>query len=123
MIEADEREVMNASMKVRTLKENHLFARAYRKGRCFSAKTVAVYVLKNRDPDTTLLGITVSKNRGNAVKRNRAKRVIREAYRTFHPYIKKGNVIVIVARQPCVGASVPEVTSELESLLEQAALL
>ena len=111
------------SEKVRILKENHLFARAYRKGRCFSAKTVAIYILKNRDPEHTLYGITVSKNRGKAVQRNRAKRIIREAYRTFRPFIKKGHIIVIVARQPCVGAHLSVVTAELEDLLEQAALL
>ncbi len=105
-----------------TLKENHLFSRAYRKGRCFSGKYIAVYVLKNRE-NTKKLGITVSKSRGNAVKRNRVKRIIREAYRVFHPFIKEGNIIVIVARQPCVDAHVSVVVSELEALLSKAALL
>ena len=107
-----------------TLKENHLFSRAYRKGRCFSGKYVALYVLKNmRERDTNKLGITVSKSRGNAVKRNRTKRIIREAYRVFHPFVKEGHIIVIVARQPCVDAHVSVVTSELEALLSKAALL
>ena len=107
-----------------TLKENHLFSSAYRKGRCFSGKYVALYVLKNmRERDTNKLGITVSKSRGNAVKRNRTKRIIREAYRVFHPFVKEGHIIVIVARQPCVDAHVSVVTSELEALLSKAALL
>ena len=114
---------MNSSAKVSTLKENHLFAKSYRKGRCFSGRNIAVYILNNREKTKNLVGITVSKSRGNAVKRNRTKRVIREAYRTFHPFIKEGFIIVIVARQPCVEASVPEVTAELEALLVKAALL
>ncbi len=114
---------MNKTRKVISLKENHLFAKAYRKGRCFSGKYIAVYVLKNYDKNQTKLGITVSKSRGNAVKRNRTKRVIREAYRVFHPFIKEGFIIVIVARQPCVTAPVSVVTSELEGLLSKAALL
>ena len=114
---------MNNSGKVTTLKENHLFARAYRKGRCFSAKTVAVYVLNNRDKESTLVGITVSKSRGKAVKRNRAKRIIRESYRALHPFVKKGFIIVIVARQPCIDARLPDVMSELEHILDKAALL
>ena len=105
-----------------TLKENHLFSRAYRKGRCFSGKYIAVYVLKNRE-NNKKLGITVSKSRGNAVKRNRTKRIIREAYRVFHPFVKEGHIIVIVARQPCVDAHVSVVVSELEALLSKAALL
>ena len=114
---------MNKTRRVQSLKENHLFSRAYRKGRCFSGKYIALYTLKNQIKTENKLGITVSKNRGNAVKRNRAKRVIREAYRVFHPFIKEGNIIVIVAKQPCVDAHVSVVTSELEYLLEKAALL
>ncbi|MBO5870547.1 MAG: ribonuclease P protein component [Clostridia bacterium] len=115
---------MEKTRRIQTLKENHLFSRAYRKGRCFSGKYVALYVLNNnRDKDLNKLGITVSKNRGNAVKRNRAKRIIREAYRVFHPFIKEGHIIVIVARQPCVEAHVSVVVSELEVLLSNAALL
>ena len=114
---------MNKPKRIQTLKENHLFARAYRRGRCFSGRYIALYILKNTDRNSKKFGITVSKNRGNAVKRNRCKRIIREAYRVFHPFIKDGFVIVIVARQPCVEAHVSVVTSELESLLEKAALL
>ncbi len=114
---------MNKTRRIYALKENHLFTRAYRKGRCFSGKYIALYVLNSSDKTKNKLGITVSKNRGNAVKRNRCKRIIREAYRVFHPFIKAGHNFVIVARQPCVGAHVSVVTSELNQLLEKAALL
>lgn len=113
---------MNNS-RILSLKENHLFSRAYRKGRCFSGKYIALYVLKNQNKSQIKLGITVSKNRGNAVKRNRCKRIIRESYRPFHPFVKEGHIIVIVARQPCVGAHVSVVTNELEYLLSKAALV
>ncbi len=112
------------SNRILPLKENHLFSRAYRKGRCFSGKYLSVYVLKNHDREADpLLGITVSKSRGNAVKRNRTKRIIREAYRTFCTDIKAGSIIVIVARQPCVDAHLSVVTSELMYLLEKATLI
>ncbi len=114
---------MNKTKRIISLKENHLFARSYRKGRCFSGKYIALYILKNYEKDQKKLGITVSKSRGNAVKRNRIKRIIREAYRVFHPFVKEGYIIVIVARQPCVDAHLSVVTSELEGLLEKAALL
>lgn len=115
---------MEKTRRIQTLKENHLFSRSYRKGRCFSGKYIALYVLKNtREKDINKVGITVSKSRGNAVKRNRTKRIIREAYRVFHPFIKEGHIIVIVARQPCVEAHVSVVVSELEVLLSKASLL
>ena len=114
---------MNKTRRIISLKENHLFAKSYKKGRCFSGKYIALYVLKNYEKNQNKLGITVSKSRGNAVQRNRTKRVIREAYRVFHPFIKEGFIFVIVAKQPCVTAPVSVVTSELEYLLEKAALL
>ena len=115
---------MKKTRRIQTLKENHLFTRSYRKGRCFSGKYVAIYVMKNnREKDINRVGITVSKSRGNAVKRNRTKRIIREAYRVFHGFIKEGHIIVIVARQPCVDAHVSVIVSELEVLLSKAALL
>ena len=114
---------MYKTKRILKLKENHLFSRAYRKGRCFSGKYIALYVLKNQNKTEKKLGITVSKNRGNAVKRNRCKRIIRESYRVFHPFVRDGVIIVIVARQPCVDAHVSVVTSELEVLLEKAALI
>ena len=114
---------MNKPRRIQTLKENHLFARAYRKGRCFSGKYIALYILKNKEKDKIKFGITVSKNRGNAVKRNRVKRVIRESFRVFYPFVKEGHIIVVVARQPCVEAPVSVVTTEFEALLEKAALL
>ncbi len=114
---------MNRPHGIKMLKENHLFAKAYRKGRCFSGVYLSVYALKNYDKEENLLGITVSKSRGNAVKRNHAKRLIREAYRAFHPFIKEGNIIVIVAKQNLIGASLSVITSEMEELLVKAALL
>ena len=63
------------------LKGAHLFSRAYRKGKVYGGPNLAVYVLPGREASVTPLGITVSKKRGNAVRRNRVKRWIREAYR------------------------------------------
>ncbi len=114
---------MNKSNKVQTLKENHLFSKLYSRGKSVSSKTLAVYSMKNFAANGTRVGITVSKNRGNAVVRNRTKRKIREAYRAMHPFVKENFLIVIVARQACVTASVADITEDLYKLLNKAALL
>ena len=44
------------------------------------------------------IGLTASRKIGNAVTRNRARRVIREAYRALYPEIAPGYDIVFVAR-------------------------
>ena len=112
------------SKKLISLKQNHLFGLAYKKGKSFSCKTVAVYILKNRRAEAkTMLGITVSKKRGKAVERNRAKRIIREAFRTLYPQVKDGYIIVVVARTGCMDSTSAVVRSQLEEILEGAALL
>ncbi len=86
------------------LTQNHLFSRAYSRGKCETTKLVAVYLLKNykKTPDgappRTTLGITVNRKLGKACKRNRVKRIIREAYRENYRFIKDGYIIVIAAR-------------------------
>ena len=84
--------------------ENHLFSKAYRKGKSAGGRFVAVYALKNyrRTPDgkpsPNRMGITVNKKLGKAVKRSRAKRLIRAAYRSLLPEMRDGYLIVVVAR-------------------------
>lgn len=58
---------------------------------------VVMYALKNRSGKTRV-GITTSKKIGNAVKRNRSRRIIREAWREVQPFAKKGMDYVFVAR-------------------------
>ena len=57
---------------------NNDFRRLYAKGKSFVSPLVVVYVKKNRNQGLRV-GITTSKKIGNAVLRNRSRRVIREA--------------------------------------------
>lgn len=114
---------MEKSRKIHSLKENHLFQKAYKKGKSISAGTVVLYAMKNYDNKTTLVGITVAKSLGNAVKRNRMKRKIKEAYRNLHPFVKEGYIIVLVARKACFNAHFTVIQDELYALLKKATLL
>ena len=90
-------------MKFISLTENHLFSKAYRSPQKALTRTVAVYVMKDRlekklkkenplKESLNRVGISASKKVGGAVERNRAKRVVREAYRRteLECGIKKG---------------------------------
>lgn len=80
-----------------TLKENYEFRRLYQKGASAVGGGMVLYCRKNRLGHNRL-GLTVSVKLGNAVKRNRARRRLREVYRLAAPRLRQGWDIVLVAR-------------------------
>lgn len=114
-------------MKLRAITENHLYSKAYARGKKFVGRCVVVYVmtdyaaakLARANPlkvKINRVGITVTKKLGGAVVRNRAKRIIREGYRLCDKKtpVRRGNLIVIVARQSIVDAKSADVERDLE---------
>lgn len=86
-------------MNVSILKQNSDFRRAYGRGKSYSDPALVTYVLKNNRAGICRMGITTSKKIGNAVERNRSRRIIRAAFRELTPYIKGGGFdFVFVAR-------------------------
>ena len=84
------------------LNRNEDFQRLYRQGAFCSLGSALLYVMPNRLPYNRL-GITAGKKIGNAVKRNRAKRIIRAAYFAAEQDMPIGVDLVVVAR-----SSLPE---------------
>ncbi len=90
--------------KIFTIKNNATFTRMYR-SKSSPQATVVVYYRRNPSLKKAQIGITASKKLGGAVERNRARRLIREAYRTL---VLEGTGIndvpyyfVFVARSKC----------------------
>ena len=81
-----------------------------------------VYVLKN-PRNNIRLGITSSKKIGNAVCRNRARRVITAAFHSVLPQIEAGCDFVIVARSRILTAKSTQVSEALLKLFEKAGLI
>jgi ribonuclease P protein component len=79
------------------IKDNRDFRRIYARGKNFVSPVVVCYVAKNR-LKAVRVGITTSKRIGNAVKRNRARRVIRAAFQSLLPRIRPGCDLIFVAR-------------------------
>lgn len=94
------------------INQNHLFRRLYRVGKCQVTPYFAVYVKKRRGNENRL-GITATKKIGNAVQRNRARRLITEAYRLLENQLPRGLDIVIVARKKAVYTKMQAVRDSL----------
>ena len=80
-----------------TLKNNPDFRRLYNRGISVTHPALVIYYSKNR-AGICRIGITTGKKIGNAVERNRSRRVLMEAFRSVCPSVIPQYDIVIVAR-------------------------
>ncbi len=71
------------------------------------------------ETDNSRIGITVSKKVGNAVLRNRIKRIVREYYRNKKYVITKNRDINIIARKYASYLSNSQVLDELDKLFKK----
>ena len=117
-------------MKFPAIKEHHLYNKAYRQGKHFFGRYICIYVLKDTHakllqrshPQRLLVnrfGISVSKKIGTAVKRNRAKRIIRAAYAPLEDKLKKGYLIVVSAKPEIEGKKAQEIESEIRYAIKK----
>ncbi len=84
---------------ITSIKLNKDFKRAYFKGKYKAHPLIVTYIIKNNNT-TVRVGITTSKKIGNAVKRNRSRRVIRAAFLEVKKELnlKGGYDFIFVAR-------------------------
>ena len=108
--------------KMVALCRNNDFRRLYARGKSFVSPVVVVYTLKNRTGQVRV-GITTSKKIGNAVQRNRSRRVIREAYRGLASRVRPGVDLVFVARGKMPYVKSTDVARHMERQLQAAGVL
>ena len=78
------------------LKKNNEFQRLFTRGKkCFSPALIILYMPSDR----MRLGVCVSKKHGKSVKRNRIKRLLREAFRKVCPELKGSYAFILIPKQ------------------------
>ena len=105
-----------------TLKDNRDFSRLYRRGKSFVSPVLVTYVIKNKS-DNLRFGITTGKKVGKAVKRTRARRVIRAAYYQLYNDLKPGLYFVFVARSRTPFVKSQKVYDAMKNHMESAGVL
>jgi len=96
------------------------YLRIYQQGvRCYSAH-FTIITCRNQ-AGVRRLGMTVSKKAGNAVQRNRIKRLLREFFRLNKSRLPASQDIVIIAKRGILPLMYRDVCTELESRLIQKA--
>ena len=82
-----------------------------------------VYLACKNEQDTSRFAFVASRRVGNAVQRNRTKRLMREAIRQHLDDIESGQDCILIARPPIVQANFTEVETAVLQLLSRAKLL
>ena len=115
-------------MKFVAIKENHLYSKAYSKGKRAVTSAIAVYVLPDyaakrlakahpQKKVVNRIGLTTSTKLGGAVVRNRTRRILREGLRALEKEkkLKVGFLIVIAARSAAVNLKSTEIKRQLDT--------
>ena len=104
------------------LKENHLFRRAYNRGKTAADSRLALYVRRNGQRHNRL-GFTVSTKVGHAVVRNRVRRRLREIYRLNEDRLRSGFDVVVVVRMRAVDSRYRQLEKSFLKLADKLELL
>ena len=114
-------------MKFKAICENHLYSKAYAKGKRAVTSALAVYVLPDykakalakahpEKKTVNRIGLTTSTKLGGAVVRSRARRILREGLRLLEKEkpLKVGFLIVIAARGRATSLKSTDIKKELD---------
>lgn len=105
------------------LRKNDQFQAVYQSGKSYANRMMALYVFLPEDSKQKKAGFAAGKRLGNAVVRNRAKRLLREAYRLNQHKLKDDVVLILMARQMMKLADCQAVNQAFLDLCRRAKIL
>jgi ribonuclease P protein component len=105
------------------LRKSEDFQEVIQKGFSVANRQFVIYTLTKKEEEPLRIGISVSKKIGNAVTRNRVKRLIREVIRQNLEQITWRGDFVVIARTPTAEMDFAEVSVSLVRCLKKAKLI
>jgi len=94
------------------------FIRVYEQGKKVRSASFVLHLFPNQQQHYCRLGITASKKIGNAVTRNRCKRLVRELFRRNKEKFPQGTDVVVVVTRNMVGKRYADLEDELLNIQE-----
>lgn len=116
---ATAREGPDAAVRVGTSTSADRVARTLSSGQAFHGERVVVFVA----PGPGSAAFVAGRRIGGAVLRNRARRILRAAWRELADEVEDGYDVVVVARAAIVGARTQELVAEVAELLSRAQVI
>ena len=116
---ATAREGPDAAVRVGTSTSADRVARTLSSGQAFHGERVVVFVA----PGAGSAAFVAGRRIGGAVLRNRARRILRAAWRELADEVEDGYDVVVVARAAIVGARMQELVTEVAELLSRAQVI
>jgi len=105
------------------LRKNEHFQAVFQRGTSAANKQFVLYSARQEGQAAFRAGISVSKKIGNAVIRNRVKRLIREAVARLEDAIPKGVDLVIIARPGVESMSLETIEQSLLHVMKRAKVI
>ena len=111
-------EVSEKFPKTDRILKRDVFRRVYEEGRKIQFTYFTAFVL-TKQTDTARIGITATRKMGNSVERNRARRLVREAFRKNKWLVPHGVDIVINVKRSLVEAAYRDFEGEFITFLQR----
>ena len=119
----EERSLQHKIMLNKTILRNKKdFSRIYSKGTSIGDRYVVLFCKKN-NLDYSRRAFLASKKVGNSVKRNRARRLMKESVRLLGFDLPKGYDYIFIARNTINGKSYSDVSRSIKSALKRSGIL
>ncbi|MGM0923607.1 MAG: ribonuclease P protein component [Bacillota bacterium] len=101
------------------IKKNEDFQKVFKHGKSMANRQFVIYMLGQPEEKEFRLGLSVSKKIGNAVTRNRIKRLVRQVFLEEKDSLKTGIDYIVIARMPASEMDYHEVKSSLLHLFRK----